>query len=73
MDKMDIKKVFEIGRSIAIVLPKDFCIKHNIKAKTRILLTEFDNKIMLETLTPETMEKLIQLGFLSEIPKEVKQ
>jgi len=73
MDRMDFKTVFKIGRSLAITLPLHYCGENSIKSKTRLLVTEFDNKIVIETLNAATVEKLEQIGFASKLPKEIQK
>lgn len=67
MERVYVRNLYRIGGSLGITLPNTFSVRKELKVGTRVVITEENNRVLIETVNSETLKKLERKGKLNKI------
>ena len=67
MERVYVRNLFRLGGSLGVTLPSTFSKRKNLKVGTRVVITEENNRVLIETVNSGTLKKLERKGKLYKI------
>ncbi len=72
MERIYLRTLFTIGGSIGVTLPRTFKNRKYLAHGTRVVVTEYEDSVLIETINKSSLEKLGLKNMEDELYKNKK-